>query len=177
MSLHTLIFVFLCANFLIHGSARAAMGGEDDVAYWYSGEISYEGGYCHFTIHLDRVRFLVTTVANKYRFVPVLARCSGEAVQLSSSDDRFVAGEYEYDPAVAVLNLQQSDSELWDDYAADIRRMLAYPQQIEPDRPVTIFAYFPNDILTSTPYSFSYTISSLGLTAHMHLPPPTAAQN
>ena len=172
-SLDTLIFVFLCMMFSMHGSARAAMGGEEEVALRYSGEISHGGGNCRFTIDLEPVRFLVTTVANKYRFVPVLVRCQGEVVQLSSTDDRFVARAS--DRIVAVLNLQQSDSALWDGFAAHIRRMLAYPQQIEPDKAVYIFAYLPSDNVTYTPELFSFTISSLGLTADIRLPPPTAA--
>lgn len=174
-SLETLIFISLGIMFAAHGSVRASMGGEEDAPATYRGEIGHRGGSCQFTIDLERVQFLVTTVANKYRFVRMLVNCQGEeALRLSSSSDRFQADAPH--GTVAVLNLQSSDSELWDGLAADIRRMLAYPQQIESNDPVYVFAYLPIDDDTDMPERFSYTIASIGETVHLYLPPPTAAR-
>lgn len=157
--------------FGIHSSAMAAVGGEEDVPSRYQGDLFLDGSRCSFTIELDRVLFLVATVADRYRIVPVAVECEGTNVALSSTDDRFETA----DGAAGILSLQRFDSQVWDGFDASIRRMLAYPQKIEARKRQVFFAYFRVDDIHGLPYEFSFTIASIAETVYLRLPPPTAS--
>jgi hypothetical protein len=149
-SLRLLLGVFL-GSLVLAGSSEAEMGGGEGRPTPFVGQAVIPDGECRFSIDVERVSYMVTTVAGKYRLVRMLIDCRGEgALALSATDDRlemFVDdGEDAGDGmASGVLSLRQADGALWDAFDADMRRTLAYPAEIRAGEAVYVFAYFPVD--------------------------------
>lgn len=170
------VLVVLLAWLVLPISAEAEMAGGEGRPTPFVGQIEHGDGYCEFSVDVERINFLVTTVANKYRLVRMRIGCSGElSLALSSTDDRLemLVGD---DNAVGVLSLRQSDGALWDAFDPDIRRSLAYPPEIRAGEPVYVFAYFPAEEVGSLPYGFEFTIASLDETVQL-VNLATAARN
>jgi hypothetical protein len=170
------------------GGVRAEMGGGEGRPTPFVGQVELPGeaggpptGECRFSIDVERVSFIVTTLADKYRLVRMLIDCRGESgLALSASDDRLAMmvddGEGGDGVTAAVLSLRQADGAIWDAFDADLRRALAYPPEVRPGEAVYVFAYFPVDETRSMPGGFEFTIASLGETVRlMNL--ATAARN
>jgi hypothetical protein len=142
---------------------RAEMAGSAGRASNYVGMLDLgNGDRCDLSIQVERVSFLLTTVANKYRLVRMLVDCRKQTgLTLSSTADRLeIAIENRQVPAV--LSLQRSDSAVWDALDLNMRQTLAYPPAIKPNAPVYVFAYFPADQVNTIPARFTFTIASLG---------------
>lgn len=142
---------------------RAEMAGSAGRASNYVGMVDLgNGDRCDLSIQVERVSFLLTSVANKYRFVRMLVDCRKQTgLTLSSAADRLEM-TVENSAVPAVLNLQKSDSALWDSLDLNTRQTLAYPPAIKPNAPVYVFAYFPADQVKAMPSRFTLTIASLG---------------
>jgi hypothetical protein len=153
------------AGVLLAGAldGRAEMPGSAGRASNYVGMVDLgNGDRCDLSIQVERVSFLLTTVANKYRFARMLLDCRKQTgLTLSSTADRL---ELTIDNKVvpAVLSLQRSDAAVWDVLDLNTRQTLAYPTAIKPNAPVYLFAYFPADQVATMPARFTYTIASLG---------------
>lgn len=164
---------------LLTGTSNAEIGGREGRPTPFGGQVELANGECRFSIDVERVTFLVTRVANKYRFVRMLIDCRGNTtLALSATEDRLDMLVDGGDGAVAtgILSLRQSDSSLWNTFDADMRRTLAYPPEVAPDRPVYVFAYFNVDDAASLPDGFEFRIASLDKTVRlMNL--TTAARN
>jgi hypothetical protein len=173
---------------LLAGAARAEMGGGEGRPTPFVGAVELPGdaggppvGECRFSIDIERVSFMVTSVADKYRLVRMLIDCRGEGgLILSASDDRLEMqvddGEGGDGVTPGVLSLRQADGAIWDAFDADMRRTLAYPPEVRAGDAVYVFAYFPVTETLSTPGGFQFTIASLGETVRlMNL--ATAARN
>lgn len=177
-SFRFLLGVFL-GTLLLAGSSRAEMGGGEGRPTPFVGQIELPGGAdepsegeCRFSIDVERVSFLVTTVADKYRLVRMLIDCRGEgALALSATDDRLEMlvddGEGGDGIAVGVLSLRQADGAVWNAFDADMRRLLAYPPEVRAGDAVYVFAYFPVDAARSMPGGFQFTIASLNETVRL----------
>lgn len=142
---------------------RAEMAGSAGRASNYVGTLDLgNGDRCELSIQVERVSFLMTSVANKHRFVRMLVNCGKQAgLTLSSAADRLEMN-FENNAVAAALNLQKSDSNVWDALDLDMRQTLAYPTAIKPGAPVYVFAYFPADQVKTMPRRFTFTIASLG---------------
>lgn len=142
---------------------RAEMAGAAGRPSPFVGTIDLTNGdRCELSIQVERVSFLLTAVANKYRLVRMLVDCRKQTgLTLSSAADRLemTVGN---SAVPAVLNLQKSDSAVWDALDLDMRQTLAYPPAIKPNTPVYVFAYFPADQVKTMPARFTFTIASLG---------------
>jgi hypothetical protein len=142
---------------------RAEMGGSAGRPSPFVGVIELPNGdQCDLSIQVERVSFLLTSVANKYRLVRMLVDCRKQTgLTLSSADDRL---EMTVGQSVvpAILSLQRSDSALWDSFDLNMRQTLAYPPVIKPNAPVYVFAYFPADQVKTMPERFTFNIASLG---------------
>ena len=142
---------------------RAELAGSAGRASSYVGMVDLANGdRCDLSIQVERVSFLLTTVANKYRLVRMLVDCRKQTgLTLSSTADRLeIAIENRQVPAV--LSLQRSDSAVWDALDLNMRQTLAYPPAIKPNEPVYVFAYLPADQVRTMPARFMFTIASLG---------------
>jgi hypothetical protein len=177
-SFRFLLGVFL-GSLMLAGGSEAEMGGGEGRPTPFVGQIELPGdegeppaGECRFSIDVERVSFLVTTVADKYRLVRMLIDCRGEdALALSATDDRLEMlvddGEGGDGIAAGVLSLRQADGALWDVFGADMRRTLAYPPEVQAGEAVYVFAYFPVDEARSLPHGFRFTIASLNETVRL----------
>ena len=158
------------------------MGGGEGRPTPFVGQIELRGGEgepsegeCRFSIDVERVSYMVTTVAGKYRLVRMLIDCRGEdGLVLSATYDRLEMlvddGEGGDGIAAGVLSLRQADGALWDAFDADMRRTLAYPAEIRAGEAVYVFGYFAVDETRSLPHGFQFTIASLNETVRlMHL--------
>ena len=163
-------YSFLSISLIVAGvllatalDGRAEMAGSAGRASNYVGMLDLgNGDRCDLSIQLERVSFLLTSVANKYRFVRMLVNCGKQTgLTLSSATDRL---ELTIDKRTvpAVLSLQRSDSTLWDSFDLNMRQTLAYPPAIKPGAPVYVFGFFPADQVSAMPASFTLTIASLG---------------
>ena len=138
-----------------------------------SSEAEMAGGEGRFSIDVERVSYMVTTVAGKYRLVRMLIDGRGEgALALSPTDDwleMFVedGGDTGDGMASGVLSLRQADGALWDVFDADMRRTLAYPAEIRAGEAVYVFAYFAVDETRSLLHGFQFTIASLNETVRL----------
>jgi len=142
---------------------RAEMAGSAGRASNYVGMVDLgNGDRCDMSIQVERVSFLLTSVANKYRFVRMYLDCRRETgLTLSSTADRLEMNT-DNRTVPAVLSLQRSDGAVWDAFDLNMRQTLAYPAAIKPNAPVYLFAYFPADQVTAMPARFTFTIASLG---------------
>lgn len=181
--MYSISFRFLFGVFLglvvLGGSARAEMGGGEGRPTPFVGEILLPGGEnepprveCRFAIDVEYVRFMVTTVADKYRLVRMLIDCRGEeGLALSATEDRlemFVDdGEGGDGVTTGVLSLRRADGAIWDAFDTDLHRLLAYPPEVRAGDAVYVFAYFPADEVRSMPDGFRFTIASLGETVRL----------
>jgi hypothetical protein len=170
-SFRFLLGVFL-GLLLLAGSSRAEMGGGEGRPTPFVGQAVIPDGECRFSIDVERVSYMVTTVAGKYRLVRMLIDCRGEgALALSATDDRLEmlvdGGDSGNGMASGVLSLRQADGALWDAFDADMRRTLAYPAEIRAGEAVYVFAYFPVDEARSLPHGFQFTIASLNETVRL----------
>jgi hypothetical protein len=149
---------------------RAEMAGSAGRASNYVGIVDLgNGDRCELSIPIERVSFLVTTVANKYRLVRILVDCRKQTgLTLSSTADRLEMA-IDNRAVPAVLSLQRSDSAVWDAFDLNMRQTLAYPTAIKPNAPVYLFAYFPADQVTTMPARFNFTIASLGRTVTLQV--------
>lgn len=149
---------------------RAELAGSAGRSSPYVGMVDLANGdRCELSIQVERVNFLLTTVANKYRLVRMLVDCRKQTgLTLSSTADRLeIAIDNRQVPAV--LSLQRSDSAVWDALDLNMRQTLAYPPAIKPNEPVYVFAYFPADQVTTMPARFTFTIASLGRTVTLQV--------
>lgn len=141
---------------------RAEISGSAGRAPNYVGMLDLANGdRCEVSIQIERVSFLLTSVANKYRFVRMLVNCGKQTgLTLSSAADRL---EMTLDKRTvpAILSLQKSDSAFWDSLDLNMRQTLAYPPAIKPNEPVYVFGFFPADQVNAMPASFTLTIASL----------------
>ena len=142
---------------------RAEMAGSAGRASNYVGTLDLgNGDRCELSIQVERVSFLMTSVANKYRFVRMLTNCGKQSgLTLSSTNDR-LALSIDKRTVPAVLSLQRSDSAIWDPLDPNMRQTLAYPPTIKPGAPVYVFGFFPADQVNTMPDAFTWTIASLG---------------
>ena len=142
---------------------RAEMAGSAGRASNYVGTLDLSNGdRCELSIQVERVSFLMTSVANKHRFVRMLVNCGKQTgLTLSSAADRLEMN-FENNAVPAALNLQKSDSDVWNALDLDLRQTLAYPPAIKPGAPVYVFAYFPADQVKAMPRRFTFVIASLG---------------
>jgi len=149
-------------------AVRSEIGGAAGRPITYTGEVDRGADEtCRLSIGLERVAFVLTSLANRYRFVRVLIECRGRTpLVLSSTDDRLDL-VLEERTVPGVLSLQRADAELWDGLDATMRQTLAYPPSVRPGEPVYVFAYFPKPGVDDLPRSFSYTIASLGVTVRL----------
>lgn len=142
---------------------RAEMAGSAGRASNYVGTLDLgNGDRCELSIQVERVSFVLTSVANKYRFVRMFVNCGKQTgLTLSSANDHLeIAIDKRTVPAV--LSLQRSDSAIWDPLDLNMRQTLAYPAAIKPGAPVYVFGFFPADQVNAMPEKFTWTIASLG---------------
>jgi hypothetical protein len=149
---------------------RAEVAGAAGRASNYVGVIDLgNGDRCELSIQVERVSFLVTSVANKYRFVRMLVSCGKQTgLTLSSATDRLEM-TIEKRTVPAVLSLQRSESTLWDSFDLNMRQTLAYPPAIKPGAPVYVFGFFPADQVNTMPDRFALTIASIGRTVTLQV--------
>ena len=149
---------------------RAELAGSAGRASSYVGMVDLgNGDRCELSIQVERVNFLLTTVANKYRLVRILVSCRKQTgLTLSSTADRLEMA-IENRAVPAILSLQRSDSAVWDALDLNMRQTLAYPPAIKPNEPVYLFAYFPADQVRTMPGRFMYPIASLGRTVTLEV--------
>ena len=107
---------------------RAEMAGSAGRASPYVGVVDLgNGDRCELSVQVERVSFLLTTVANKYRLVRMLVDCRKQTgLTLSSTADRLELA-IENRAVPAVLSLQRSDAAVWDALDMSMRQTLALP--------------------------------------------------
>jgi hypothetical protein len=156
--------VCLGLSFALQSGVGAEMAGGAGRPATYQAVLTLSSGErCDLSVQIERVSFLLTSVANKYRFVRMLVDCRGSGgLTLSSTADRFEMRTTNAQAVPGVLSLRTADGPLWDSLDSDTRQTLAYPASIKPGAPVYLFAYFLADQVRTMPREFSYAIASVG---------------
>jgi hypothetical protein len=114
------------------------------------------------SVTVQHVGYELNSVAGKYRLVPILLRAAGRPgpVTLSREQDRLVviSGTARIP---ASFELSALDRALWDSLAPQTRTWLTYPDRLDKDGAVMVYAFAPLAELKTPPTAFEYTIKSL----------------
>jgi len=149
------------------------VGAEEGRRTYYIGAATpgNDGIPCSFFVEIEKVTFLLTDLANKYKVLRIrVENRSPTSLQLSSDNDTFDFVTGKQGNVRAVLNLQKADPELWDSLDIVMREALVYPKIIKGAKNSSIgraevsyfFAFFPKERIKLLPLRFEYTIASLG---------------
>lgn len=114
------------------------------------------------SVTMQLVSYELNSVAGKYRLFAVQLRGAGRPgpVALSREQDRLVviSGTTRIN---ASFELSALDRALWDSLSPQARNWLTYPDRLERDGAVVVYAFVPLADLTGMPTAFEYTIKSL----------------
>ena len=127
------------------------------------------------SVRFDRVIYLLSIAAGKYRVFPVLIEnpAGGRSLVLSREQDSFTVVADGH-PVRGILDLAQADPAMWDGLDTNLRQALLYPAAIEADQALTIYVLAPAAEISGLPTSFTYAIQSLGRPLELVRPPPMA---
>jgi hypothetical protein len=127
-------------------------------------------------VSLQLILFRLNTVHDKYKVVPVLVENhTRDPITLSRSEDAFVA-LFDERSVPGILQLSHVDRNFWDSLDSEMRKMLAYPEEIGPGDGVMLYVFIPQSDAPNIPTGFDYTIKSLDRTLKLRIPRPAMAQ-
>lgn len=152
--------------------ARPDVGGEEGRPFHYEGQLVRPStGPCRFSIELEPVSFVLTSVAGKYRMLRVRVENTGEELSLSSARDvlDLVLVDADHERRVrGILDLQRSDPTFWDGLDVGMREVLAYPTSIRAAKESEarrdgvvryLYAFFPVDQVSTAPEEFELALA------------------
>lgn len=168
--------------------ARPDVGGEEGRLVHYAGQLDRPTtGPCRFSIEVEPVSFVLSSVAGKYRMLRVRVENTGtETLGLSSEGDvlelvlRDEGGERR---VRAILNLERSDPAFWDALDVQMREALAYPRSIRAARETGsqrdgavryLYAFFPVAAVSALPEEFALTLAGVEGTIAIRRPAAAA---
>ena len=114
------------------------------------------------SVTLQFVSYELNAVAGKYKLIPVLLRTGSRpsSLTLSLEQDRLVVNSGGKKIA-ASFQLSALDRTLWDSLPPEMKKRLTYPEQLNPDSAMMVYAFVPLAELTGPLEGFEYTIHSL----------------
>ena len=145
-------------------TALAAGGGAlNDPQETYSSSwqgVPNDGATASVTVQF--VSYELNSVAGKYKLIAVLlsARTRSTPLTLSLDEDRLVV-KSGGKTIPASFRLSALDRPLWDALPPDTKKRLTYPEQLNPNSAVMVYALVPLANLKGQLEGFEYTIKSL----------------
>ncbi len=116
---------------------------------------------CVFRSEIDPTLFALLTLKDRYKVVRIQVRNdSSQSVVLSRQNDsvELVFGDR---TTPGIIDLDQRDASLWDAFSVDMRRVLAYPGQVERGEEESVFVFVPAVGVDAPPQEIRLKVASL----------------